>query len=61
MNDVLLPQLHTFSKAFATFKDDNKQIKQCVRAFDASLSTKANKTQIELLKADIDMNFMKNE
>ena len=58
INDVLLPQVKSFSDALVGFKDNNHDMQLAIRAFDESLSTKANKTHFEILRNEIYKTFM---
>ena len=46
----LLPKLREFNDKLGQFHSDNKDVKSCIRAFDKSIGTKANKVELNLFK-----------
>ena len=44
LKDELLPKVQDFSDKLDAFIDSNEMIKEVVRIFDESISTKANKS-----------------
>ena len=62
LKNYLLPKIEKFSKMINEFHEDNGDCRECVRNFDKSLSTKANKADFQLLKVQFEANYipMKN-
>lgn len=49
----LLPKLQKFTDLIDYFHADNKDVKSCIREFDKSIGTKANKIEMHLFKEDM--------
>jgi undecaprenyl pyrophosphate synthase len=58
LQTVLIPKLEFVSVKIDEFERSNEEVRQCVLAFDASISVKANKSELTLMKEDISKEFI---
>lgn len=53
IENVLLPKLNHFENSFEFYKVDNFEMRSCIRSFDESMSSKANKVSLNILKEEL--------
>lgn len=58
LQNVLLPKVQGFSDKLNEFLASNEEIKEVVRIFDKSISTKANKADVELFKKECESMYV---
>ena len=51
--NTLLPKLQKYGDCIDHFHRDNKDMKSSIRAFDDSISTKANKIELNICKEEM--------
>ena len=47
---VFMPKIIDFTRKIDEFIDSHESMKECIRKFDETMSIKANRTKVELLK-----------
>jgi len=56
-----LPRLESFSEEIDQLLDDNENVKECIRDFDKSISIKANKSQLKIMRGEFEERFIHND
>ena len=57
----LLPKMQKFTDNIDFLYADNKDVKNCVRQFDLSIGTKANKIELKIVKEEMHSKFILEE
>ena len=58
LKETLLPKVNSFLDDIKKFHKTNDDVKQCIIRLDKSLSTKANKVELNILKEKLDTAFL---
>ena len=58
IQSILLPRVEAFSNMIDDLLSDNDQIREVVRKFDESISMKANKTEYQIMKGNLEKMFI---
>ena len=58
LKDVLMPKIEGVVDKLSEYDRSNEEMKRCVRAFDETMTTKCNKTQLHMLQEDIQSNYI---
>jgi len=58
MREVFMPKIKKFSDHIDHFHQSNLEMKECIKKFDASISLKANKAALVLMKQDLQEGFI---
>ena len=61
IHDFFMPKLEKFSGDIDGLMADNTDVKECVRNFDDSICTKANKVDIKIMVEEFDRKFVNND
>lgn len=61
LNKYLIPKLEKFSAKCDDLIESNIQMKECVQKFDETMSLKASKAELTILKKEIERDFMDND
>lgn len=54
----LLPQVNDFADQIKNYELSNEEVKRCIRKFDESISTKANKIELTIMKEELEEKFI---
>ena len=58
LKNDFLPKVKVFTEEIAAFRYNYQEMKRIIRQFDNSMSTKANKVELNLFRKEIEESFI---